>query len=365
MRLFGFIKKELIQMFRNPIMVVAIFIMPLVQAVLISFALNNEPRNIKLAMDCNANDVVMQSIYNKSIASGWFKKADHTQEPAFRAIQTGKADVAIIAPDGGFTKSVGNKEPKLQVLIDATNVIKAQSIEAYVKAIVTSSILDSKLLPMSNHSAISFERRILFNPEMNSTYFLFPFLIVVIVTASILSLTCISITKEKETGTIETLISAPIKNYHIILGKMIPYIGIGFVNLITILIFGMIVFGVPFRGSFAQFTILFFVFAFAISIFGVLLSTFCKTQQQAMLGMMIFLFLSLMLSGGMGAIENMLPFLRCISYALPLSHYTSLARNILLKGSDLYNFLYQALAILIFGIITSVFAVKRFKATLN
>ena len=366
MILFGFIKKEIIQTLRNRIMLVAILIMPLVQAVIITLALNNEAKNINLGIECKANDYMMQTILDKTISSGWFNKVTLIQESPFRAIQKGKVDAVIIAPNGGFAKSVGNFKPQLQLLVDATNVLKAQSIEAYIKSIVGSVLKENKLsFPVGvSSSGVDFKIRILFNPEMNSTHYLYPFLIVIIMTVTLLSLICISITREKETGTIETLIAAPIRSYQLILGKCIPYIGIGFVNLFTMLGLGKIIFHLPFRGDFFLFVVLFFVFAFAICAFGVFLSTFCQTQQQAMLGMMIFLFLSLMLSGGLGAIENMPLLLKGFAHFLPLSHYTSLARNMILKGTDLHYFMLHTGSIFIFGFVSAILAFKRFKTTL-
>lgn len=365
MILLGFIKKEIIQTLRNRVMLVAILIMPLIQAVLITIALNNEAKNINLAIDCKADDYLMQKIRDRTISSGWFNKVAPLQESPFEAIQKGKVDAVIIAPEKGFSKSVGNFRPRLQLLIDATSVLKAQAIEAYVKSIASTVIKESKLLQYANGaSGIEFKTRILFNPEMNSKHYLLPFLIVIIMTITMLSLVCVSIAREKETGTIETLMAAPIKNYQIILGKSIPYVMIGFINLFTMLWLGQILFNLPFRGNFGLFVLLFFVFSFAICSFGVFLSTFCQTQQQAMLGMMIFLFLSLMLSGGLGAIENMPLPLKCFAHALPLSHYTSLARNMILKGTDLHFFLLHTCSILLFGCISAVAAFRRFKTTL-
>ncbi|MDR2681568.1 MAG: ABC transporter permease [Holosporaceae bacterium] len=300
----------------------------------------------------------------KAVASGWFSKVDVTGESAYNAIQKGIVDAAIIAPSGGFTKSVGAGNAKLQILIDATNILKAQAIEIYLNAIATSVLKKSKLLPNETNFSINFKSRILFNPEMNSRFFMLPFIIVIMSAMTILSTICISMTKEKECGTMEMLISAPIKKIHIILGKTIPYIGVGFINLTVIVAVSMLVFGLPFRGSIWQFAVAFFVFAVSMSAFAVLLSTFCAVQQQAMLGMMIFLFLSIMLSGGMAPLDNMPSLLRIFAQLMPLSHYTSLARNILLKGSDWEYCLHHVLAIFLFGLAAATLAIKRLKTTL-
>jgi ABC-2 type transport system permease protein len=379
MKLLGFFKKEILQTLRNPKMVAAIFIMPIIQMILVSFAMNNVPQNIRLTMDCAPNDYLAQRIHDKAIASGWFQEAsslpahksngsneiDCWKKKPFDLIQKGYADVAIIAPSGGFTKSVGEGDAKVQVLADASNIIKAQAIELYMSAIITSVIKESKLLPDNSRSSpINFKGRVLFNPEMSSRFFMFPFLIVIMVAMTIMSTITISITKEKELGTMEMLISAPLNKMHIILGKTTPYICVGFINMTAIVSLGMLFFEIPFRGSLLLFVLSFLIFAISMAAFAVLLSTFCNTQQQAMLGMMICLFLFIMFSGGLAPIDNMPPILRFFAKITPLSHYTSLARNILLKGGSWEYFLQHASAIFFFGLVSAQIAIIRLKTTL-
>ncbi|MDR3151445.1 MAG: ABC transporter permease [Holosporaceae bacterium] len=357
-------KKEIIQMIRNPRMVAAIFIMPIIQMIAINFAISNEPQNIRLAMDCTASDYLIQNIHDKALASGWFTKIEPIGESALDAVQNGKIDATLTAPANGFTRSVGSGEPKLQLLIDATNVLKAQAIEIYINSIVATAIAESRLLPEILRPSINFKTRILFNPGMDSKWFMFPFIAAIMATMTILSAICISMTREKELGTIEMLVAAPIKKVHIILGKTIPYICVGFINLTIILVLGMVIFGVPFRGSLLQFLLLFFIFATAMSAFAILFSTFCQTQQQAMLGMMIFLFLSMMLSGGLAPVDNMPLPLRLWANIMPMTHCTFLMRNILLKGGNWAYFFQHSSAIFFFGLISAKFAFERLKTTL-
>ena len=173
MILWGFIKKELLQMIRNKIMVAAILIMPLVQVILITLALNHEARNINLGLDCKPNDYMMRQIKDRAIASGWFNKVEAIGESPFRALQTGKFDAVIAAPEKGFTKSVGQLSPQIQLMTDATNVLKAQAIEAYIKSISGAVLRENKLSSPVIGPNVSFKTRILFNPETNSTFFIY------------------------------------------------------------------------------------------------------------------------------------------------------------------------------------------------
>lgn len=364
--LFGFLKKELTQMLRNPVMVFALLFMPIVQSFLFSYAITNEPKNISIAIDAEPKDYMMNKILNRALASKWFVVAKPSVGDSFYAVQNGIADVVIIAPSDGLTHSFLRDNGELQVLINASNVIKAQSVSGYINAIVTEVILNEmcKNITAKNPVNLHFCNRILFNPEMDTKIFIVPAIMVMIIMSTVLSLVCIAITKEKEVGTIETLISAPIKKHHIMLGKILPYIGIACFNMICILLIGMLIFHVPFRGSIAQFSIAFAIFCFSISMLAVFLSTLCKTQQQAMLLIMMVLFLAMMLSGSMFPVENMPDILKFFANINPLTHYTFLVRNIMLKGGSLNYFTEHITPMIIFGVVATIAGIKKFKQTL-
>lgn len=356
----GFLKKEMIQVLRDPVMVVALFIMPVFQVVFLSFAITNEPKNMRLAIDVAPDDYMLQRVYDRAIASGWFLEIPGAKGDAIRIVQTGKADVALIGPKDGFTRSLERGEGQLQVLIDATNVLRAQAIDGYIQAITTEVVKEY----ITEKPPINFTLRLLFNPQLDTQLFIIPSVMAMILFMSVVSLVCISITKEKEIGTIETLISAPITKYDIILGKCIPYIIIGLINMLTIQLVGLLLFDLPFRGSLLQYTLSFFAFIIPCASIGLLLSTYTDTQQQGMLGMMIVAFLAQMLSGAMFPIENMPAFLRWTAYINPLTHYTYLVRNTILKGDDWGYFFTHTGALLAIGTVLTVWAIKRFKTTL-
>lgn len=362
MILWSFIKKELIALLRDPVMLAAIMIIPMIQVVVLSQAITVEARNLHMAIDTKTDDYVMNRIYDHALGSGWFVKVAPMQESAVTAVQSGKADVAVIAPEGGLTKSLLRGEGQIQILIDATNVLKAQSIEAYLQGIV------SKVLQEEMHIAasrpISFKTRILFNPQLDTQHFIIPAILAILVLMCLLTLTCVSITREKENGTIETLISAPISKYDIILGKTLPYILVALINLFLIQSIGILLFDLPFKGSFVMFMASFLSFCFPATAMAVWLATYTKTQQQAMLGMMIILFLSLMLSGALFPIENMPQVLQYVAKVNPLTHFTYLVRNIILKGAGWSYFAWHAGVMFGFGLVVWIAAIKRFKTTL-
>lgn len=361
-KLIGFFKKELIGLLRDPVLLVAVMVMPAVQLVVLSGAITLEAKNLRLAVDTGAHDMMMEKIYNHAIGSGWFVRAPDTDKDPVAAVQSGRADVAIVAPEGGLTRAVGRGEGEIQVLIDSMNILKAQSIEAYLQGITLSAVKElGYALPKSN---VGFNLRILFNPELNTKWFMVPSLVAILVFLSLLILITISITKEKETGTIETLISAPVSKWDIIMGKVLPYVAVSFVVMISILIIGLWLYKLPFAGSVTLFMLAFFVFCVPATGIAVLLSNYTRTQQQALLGVVIVAFLMLMLSGAIFPTENMPKILQYISYINPLSHYAYLVRNLILKGTDIGYFSRQCFMMLVTGGVVWFVALRGFKTRL-
>lgn len=358
----GFFKKEMISLLRSPVLMVAVLIMPVVQMVLLAGAINFQATNLRLVMQYLPNDIVMEQIYNRAIGSGFFVQADTGNRSPIDAVQSGVADVAIVAPDGGLTKEMMRGNGEIQILIDSMNILKAHSIEAYLRGIITQTLLDLKHENLS--LPINFHTRVLFNPELNTKFFMVPSMVAILVFLALLILISVSIAKEKETGTMETLVAAPISKYDIVLGKVLPYVIVSFLVMLSIVIVGMLVFHVPFVGSQFMFLLSFLVFCIPACGISVWLATYTRTQQQAMLGLIIVAFLALMLSGAIISTENMPLVLRWISYINPLSHYSYLVRNIMLKGPDWMYFLKNAGAMFGVGAVIWYVALRRFKTTL-
>ncbi len=358
----GFFKKEIIALVRDPILLIAVLVMPAVQLVVLSGAITLQANNLRLAIDAVPNDYVMEKIYNHAIGSGWFVPVMPTDKDVVRAVQSGAADVAIVAPPGGLTQALVRGDGQAQILIDSMNILKAQSIEAYLQGIILTAIRDlGYVVPPP---AINFDVRILFNPELNTKWFMVPSLIAILVFLALLILITISITKEREAGTMETLLAAPISRADIIMGKVVPYVLVSFLIMLSILIIGLIMFRLPFVGSGVMFLLGFVVFSVPASAIAVLLSDYTHTQQQALLGVVIVSFMALMLSGAMIPAENMPSILQYVSYINPLSHYAYIVRNIILKGSDWMYFAHHSLVMLGGGAVIWFFAVRRFKTTL-
>jgi ABC-2 type transport system permease protein len=361
--LWGFILKEFKQTLRDKRMRVLLFVAPCIQMVLFGIALTTEARNIRLAVASSAGDEVLDDIRAHALASGWFVDSGHdgSTDP-FSLVKNGQADVVLVPPAGGLGQAMARGEGNLQVLIDATNVTRAQSIERYLLGIV-----NQKMMMASSgrrDPRLNFELRILYNPTLRSAAYMVPGVMSLVMCLTTIILTSMGIAREKEVGTFETIIAAPIRSIEVILGKAIPYIMLGLINLPLILGVAVLLFDVPLRGSFLLLMGSSLVFICATVTIGILISTLAKTQQQALMGGFLFLFPSILLSGLIFPVENMPTVLQIISSCNPLTYYMELLRNIMLKGGDslliLRNTAILAVMALIFGFVS----IRRFRTTL-
>jgi ABC-2 type transport system permease protein len=361
----GFVRKEFSQAFRDPKMKIILFVMPLIQLTIFGVAISTNVQNIRLWAQPEPNDTVLRHIYEHSIESKWFLPvhADRNADP-FTLLSGGKIDAALIPPPGGLTKSLIRGTPELQLLVDATNVIKGESVYGYIKKISDSVVLED-LKESPQVLPIAFIVRVLYNPTLETTFFMVPGVMCILLCVITITLTSMSITREKEMGTFEMLISAPVSRSDVIFGKTIPYIILGMCDAPLVLAFAVFGFGVPMRGSFIVLMLVTLTFVCSTVAIGTLISTFANNQQQSILAGFLFLFPAILLSGVMFPIENMPDYLKWLSYLDPLSHYLFLLRNILLKGGEL-TFIFKHTAVLgLIAVVVIYLSFKRFQTTLR
>lgn len=363
--LVGFLKKEFKQTLRNPKMRILIFVTPVIQLIVFGIALSTDVKNIRLWAKYSPNDYVMQHIYEHCIASQWFLPviANQNNDP-FELIQSGQAEVVLIPPPGGLTKALGRGTAPLQVLIDATNVIRAQSIESYMQTISKKVVADDlKIVP--EQSPITFVIRVLYNPTLETSYFMVPGVMCILISIITVILTSASITREKEMGTFEMLISAPISAMDVILGKTVPFVILGMSNALLVFLVSVLVFNVPMRGSLFVLFFASFVYVCSTVAIGTFISTLAQNQQQATLGGFLFLFPAILLSGLLFPLENMPTLMQWVSYCDPLAHFMSLLRNIMLKGGETQFIVFHVGILCVMAIIFVFISFKRFHTTLQ
>lgn len=357
----GFIRKELTQTLRDSRMRVLLFVMPTVQLALFGVAISSEVKNVRLAALFDSRDTVLRDIYERSIASGWFipAKSDGESDP-YELIRTNKADAVLVPPPGGFTRELGRRKAPLQLLINATNVTKAQSIESYINSIVKTTVADDLKQP-----PITIDTRVLFNPDLNTAWFMVPGTMCMVMIITTMVMSNLAIVREKEMGTFEMLISAPVSTSEVILGKTIPYVVLGMFNFPLLVAVATFIFHVPLRGSVGLLFLAALAFIFTSVAMGTLVSTFCQNQQQATLGGFLVIFPMIMFSGLMFPVENMPSSVRWLAVIDPVAHFMGLVRNIMLKGGGADYVFYHVGALVLIAVVTVIVSFKRFHTTLQ
>jgi ABC-2 type transport system permease protein len=362
--LIGFIKKELVQTLRDPRMRVLLFVMPVIQLTIFGVALSNEVKNIRLAAVFDSRDTVLRDVYERSIAGKWFIPARGGHRDPFTLIESDEADAVLVPPPGGFTRALGRGDAKLQLLVNAVNVVQAQAIEAYLNTIVLQTV-EGDLGFRPPGLPIRVSTRVLFNPALETSLFLVPGVMCMIMIISTMILSNVAIVREKEMGTFEMLISAPVSRSEVIYGKTIPYVLLGMSSVPLILGVAVFAFNVPMRGSLFILLVAAFAFVCTAVALGTLISTFCRNQQQAMLAGFLFIFPMIMFSGLMFPVENMPAAVRWLALVDPLAHFMGLLRNIMLKGGESYYVATHIASLAVIALVSVIASFRRFHTTLE
>ena len=361
--LIAFIRKELVQTLRDKKMRALVFVVPVVQMAVFGLALSTEIRNIKLASFVPPGDYAASRLSEKFMASGWFNPVSFARgEDPYELIASGRADAVLIPPPEGLERAGERGRGGIQLLVDASNATKARAVENYAK-IITAAAYSEKGGAAAPPLKISV--RVLYNPAMESAMFLVPGVMSMIVCLITIILTAMSLTREREMGTFETIISAPLEDGEILLGKTIPYIILGLVETGLVITAGFLLFGVPVRGPLWQLALSSLIFVITTVSVGTLISTISRNQQQAMLGGFLFLFPSVLMSGIMFPVENMPGVFIAAAYLDPLMYFVRLLRNIMLKGGNTAVFWQNTGVMALMAAAAGGLAFKRFRQTLN
>ncbi|MBI5243087.1 MAG: ABC transporter permease [Elusimicrobia bacterium] len=352
----AFIRKELAQAVRDKRMRVILFVLPVLQLTVFGLAISTEVRNIRLGADYAPGDFLARQTAERFYASGWFVPAQGAGWEPFERVRSGAADAMLIAPAGGLSRAAQRGRGSLQLLVDASNAFKARSVERYALAILSRG---------SGPAPISLDVRVLYNPAMESAVFMVPGVMAMVLCLVTIILTSMSMARERESGTLETILAAPVSEREILLGKTAPYLLLGMADALLIGAAAVIIFDVPMRGSWLVLFFAAFVFVCTTVSVGTLISTLAANQQQAMLGAFLFLFPAVMMSGLMFPVESMPLLIRAAAYLDPLKYFVALLRNVMLKGGDPRVVGMNLAALAAMAAFMVWLSARRFKRTLN
>lgn len=364
------LQKEFRQIFRNKAIVAMILAVPVVQLLILPLAANYEVKNINLSVVDNDRSNYSQKLISAVTASGYFKLtgASASFKEAFRLIEADKADLVLEIPSGFEQNLVRENGQTLFVAVNAINGSKANLGGAYLNNIIRNFNTDIRLQLASADSVhpmpvIEIASSNWFNPLMNYRFFMVPGILAILVTMVGGYLTALNIVKEKEAGTIEQINVTPIKKHHFILGKLIPFWILGLVVFTLGLTVSILVYGIVPKGSLLLLYSFIAVYLLAVLGLGLLISTFCDTQQQAMFIAFFFLMIFILMGGLFTSIDSMPPWAKFIARLNPVSYMIDVMRMVVLKGSGFNDIKYHLTKIILFAIVLNSWAIWNYKKT--
>ena len=366
-RSYAMLVKEFIQLRRDRVSFTMIVMLPVMQLVLFGFAINTTPRNLPTAVLLQEDSDLARSVLKAMENTAYFRFTHeaHSVAEFDDLLQSGKVLFGVEIPRG-FERAVrrGDK-PALLVAADATDPTAAGSALGALGAIVQTALEHD--LHAGDAPAPQFEIRAhaRYNPAASSRLNIVPGLVGTILTMTMLIFTALSVTREIERGTMESLLSMPIKPVEVMFGKIVPYVMVGALQATLIVGIGVLLFGVPILGSIGLLALLTTLFITVNLAIGYTFSTIVQNQLQAMQLSMMFFLPSILLSGFMFPFAGMPRWAQYIGECLPLTHYVRIVRAIMLKGATIQNLRYDTMALIALMLLAMTIAVTRFRRTLD
>ena len=340
-RLLSIAWKELRQLRRDRLTLAMMVALPIVQLLLFGYAINTDVRHMPTVVWDQDASAASRDLAARLQATGTYdlRPAARSYAAIEAEFRSGRARVGLVIPPGHASDLAAGRPAPVQLLVDGSDpqtVASASSTAASLAAARSAALAAARSASgggWGEPRGIVLEPAILYNPDQRTAVYIVPGLVGVILTMTMVMLTAMAIARERERGTLEQLIVSPIRSGELIVGKIVPYIVIGYVQITLVLGFGAVVFDVPMVGSIGLFYLLSSLFIAGNLALGLFFSTLAKTQQQAMQMSFFFLLPNILLSGFMFPWEGMPVPAQWLSQLLPLTHYLRIARGITLKGS--------------------------------
>ena len=370
-RLAAVLAKEFVQIRRDRLTFAMLVGIPLMQLTLFGYAINTDPKALPTAVRIADSSIFARDLVTALENSGYFRIVLRTESEAEaeRLLALGNVQFVVNIPEGFARDLQRGMRPAVLIEADATDpAATSNAIGALMTLERRALSRDLQgLLSDLDDTATPFEFRIhrRYNPEAITQYNIVPGLMGVVLTMTLVIMTALSVTRARERGTMENLLAMPVRPVEVMLGKILPYILIGYVQVVLILLAARFLFGVPMLGSIALLSLCVIVFIAANLAVGFTLSTVARNQLQAMQMAFFFFLPSLMLSGFMFPFRGMPDWAQAIGEILPLTHFLRIVRGILLKGNDWAEVMPNVWPVALFLLAVSVIALKRYRKTLD
>lgn len=367
--------KEFLQLKRDPRLFGIVFIAPVMQLIILGYAANMDVTTVHTAVFDQDKSSTSREFIRAFQRSGDFKIDDNVDsyKQITDDINSGKVLWTLVIPKD-FEKNIQRRQTApIQTIFDGSDGNKTSIVIGYLQGIVSNysskimlQAMDKNGLKNPPSGTLTTEARVWYNPDLTTRVYMVPSimgLILMVITTILMSM---AIVKEREIGTLEQLIVTPIKPYQLIIGKVIPFIILGFVDVLIVLSVMVFWFGIPVRGSFIFLVFASFLFVLSTLGIGLFISTISKTQQQAMMVAQFAILMPMIyLSGFAFPIENMPKFIQYITYIIPLRYYITILRGVVLKGAAFSELIPETLMLFLFGIVILYASSLRFKKRLN
>ena len=363
--------KEFQQMMRDRLTFAMAVGVPIMQLVLFGYAINTDPKGLPTAIVSTDNGPMARAFVAALQNSGYYR-IDHvltSEKSAEALVETGQVQFMVVIPSDFSRKLMRGEKPAILLSADATDPSAAVNAVAALYALAPQSLAHDLTGPLRSlvPTPAAFEVRVhkRYNPEGLSRYNIVPGLVGTILTMTMVMLTSLAMTRERERGTMENLLATPVRPSEVMVGKILPYVMIGYIQLGVILGAAFVLFDVPMVGSIAMLLAMIGVFIVANLGVGFTFSTIAKNQLQAMQMTFFFFLPSMLLSGFMFPFRAMPVWAQYVGEVLPLTHFLRIVRGILLKGNSFEQLWPQVWPMLLFLLVAAVVALKRYRQTLD
>lgn len=364
------LQKEFRQIFRNKAILAIVMVMPVVQLLVLPLAANYEVKNISIAVIDNDRSSCSRELMGKITASGYFRLTGYlsSYKKAMQMIEADKADLILEIPDNFEKNLIRENKQQLFIPVNAINGTKANLGGVYLAGIIRDYNEDLRVTLLqpekfSSTQKIETAPANWFNPLLNYRFFMVPGILAVLVSLIASFLSALNIVKEKEAGTIEQINVTPIKKYQFILGKLIPFWIIGLVVFTLGLLVSWLIYGIVPAGSIILLYTFIAVYLLALLGFGLLVSTYCDTQQQAMFIIFFFIMIFILMGGLFTPVDSMPGWAKTVTKFNPVSYLIEVMRMIILKGSEWRHVSRHLGIIILFAITFNGWAIWNYKKT--
>jgi ABC-2 type transport system permease protein len=359
--------KEFLQLRRDRLTLATMVTIPLMQLLLFGYAINTAPRDLPTAVLLQENSDVGRSILKALENTRYFKVTRVVRNEAEfdQLLQSGAVLFAVEVP-ANFERALRRGDrPALLVAADASDPVASGSALGALGQVIQTALVNDHAIPDQTAPAFEIRQHARYNPAALSQLNIVPGLLGVILTLTMLIFTALSVTRETERGTMENLLSMPIRPLEIMLGKITPYIGIGFLQAVLIVAAAVVLFGVPILGDVSELAVLTTLFIATNLSVGYTFSTLAQNQLQAIQMAMMYFLPNMLLSGFLFPFAGMPKWAQYVGETLPLTHYMRIVRSIMLKGATLADLHVDALALVALMLVAMTIAVTRFRRTLD